>query len=198
MRLGGILNAAAGITLRLALAAIFLLALGTSLAQDAGRSIQVRYEGTLGPARIGLTLVVKSGSISGGHYFYAKYLTISLSPEPASRAPSLCRATMAAPVRSGSSATAAKAGKPLNFDNSVGLEGAWSKDGEPPGKAHGCGAIPGSAEWPLVRDGHRSERRRVRGEGPGFLQGGASRRPRRGGKIYSPSRCASTTTARPA
>jgi hypothetical protein len=29
----------------------------------------------LGPAHIGLTVVVKSNAITGGHYFYAKYLT---------------------------------------------------------------------------------------------------------------------------
>ena len=150
MRLGGILNAAAGITLRLALAAIFLLALGTSLAQDAGRSIQVRYEGTLGPARIGLTLVVKSGSISGGHYFYAKYLTDI--PLTGTSQPS----TLTLQGNDGGSCTlrfvgnGSEGGKPLNFDNSVGLEGAWSKDGKSlPVKltAVGQSPVPQSGRW---------------------------------------------------
>jgi hypothetical protein len=43
--------------------------------REAGNATQNSYEGTLGPARIGLTVVVKRNAITGGHYFYAKYLT---------------------------------------------------------------------------------------------------------------------------
>src|SRR5271163_4969387 len=63
-------------TLGIGLAVTLFLALAKMMAQDAGGATQISYEGTLGSTRIGLTVVVKGGNtITGGHYFYAKYLT---------------------------------------------------------------------------------------------------------------------------
>ena len=72
MRLGGILSTAVQRPLRPIFAMLLCLASAVAHAQDAGGATQISYEGTLGPARIGLTVIVKNGAVSGGHYFYAK------------------------------------------------------------------------------------------------------------------------------
>jgi hypothetical protein len=68
--------------------------------------------------------------ITGGHYFYAKYLTdIPLTGTMKAAALSLDGndggAFAQKFVGNGSDG-----GEPLNFENNVGLEGTWSKDGK--------------------------------------------------------------------
>ncbi len=150
MRLGGRMRRAAPMSVGSALAAILFLALGASLAQDAVGAMQASYEGTLGPTRIGLTLVTQGGAISGGHYFYAKYLTdIPLTGTVKSGSLNL-------EGNDGGSfalkfvGNGSEGGKPLNFENSVGLEGTWSKDGKTlPVKLTGGGQSPiaASGRW---------------------------------------------------
>lgn len=150
MRLGGVLNAAASISLRPFFLALILLALVTSQAQTTDGATQISYQGTLGAARIGLTVVVKNGAISGGHYFYAKYLTdIPLNGSAQPGALSLHGQDGGAFalkfVGNGS-----EGGKPLTFENSVGLEGTWSEDGKSlPVKltAAGQSPVPASGRW---------------------------------------------------
>src|SRR5271166_4470199 len=65
-----------GRALGIGLTVTLFLAMAKAPAQDAGAATQMSYEGTLGSTRVGLTLVVMGGNtITGGHYFYAKYLT---------------------------------------------------------------------------------------------------------------------------
>ncbi len=131
MRLNRMFTMAAMNCLRPALAVILSMAVGPLLAQDAADLTQITYEGTLGPAHIGLTLLVKDGkAITGGHYFYAKYLTdIPLTEAMQS-------STLSLQGNDGGAfalkfiGNGSEGGQPLNFDNSVGLDGTWSKDGE--------------------------------------------------------------------
>jgi len=85
------------------------------------------YEGTLGSTRIGLTLVVKGGNaITSGHYFYAKYLTdIPLTGAMQSSALTL-KGQDGGTFALKFTGNGSEGGKPLDFSNSVGLEGTWS------------------------------------------------------------------------
>jgi len=146
----GITTRAAHICRRLVVTVFLCLALEAAHAQEAGAASLISYEGTLGPARIGLTLVVKSGAVAGGHYFYAKYLTDipligSIQPGALALQGQDGGAFALKFVGNGSDA-----GKPLNFENSVGLEGNWSKDGKIlPVKltAGGQSPAPASGRW---------------------------------------------------
>jgi hypothetical protein len=99
---------------------------------------ELGYRGTVGTARIGLTLVLppanRDGALSG-HYFYARFmkdipLTGSLKAgkltlsEPGGGAFTLTF------VADGAGTAKAATGKPLNFRNSTGLEGTWTGNGK--------------------------------------------------------------------
>lgn len=95
-------------------------------AQTATKS--VTFAGTVGKSRIGMTLLLHgSGTITGGHYFYAKDLKdiplkagtqgsglILFDPEGGQFALRF-------------KGNGSEAGKPLDLDNSVGMEGRWMK-----------------------------------------------------------------------
>lgn len=98
---------------------------------------EVSYRGTVGTARVGLTIAVppanRDGALSG-RYFYARYmkdipLTGSLKAgkltltEPSGGVFALSFVDDAA-------ATKTRPGKPLTFRNSMGLEGSWSGNGK--------------------------------------------------------------------
>jgi len=105
-----------------------VLAATLATAQDAQ---YISYEGTLGLTRIGLTLIVKgSNDITGGHYFYAKYLTdipITGAYQPGSVSlKGMDGGAFALKFKGNGS----EAGKPLDFTNSVGLQGTWSNHGK--------------------------------------------------------------------
>jgi hypothetical protein len=146
----GIMNKAVQVCVWPLFTALCCLVLGTAQAQEAGSATQISYEGNLGPARIGLTVVVKSGVVSGGHYFYAKYLTdIPLTG-------SIQPGVLALKGQDGGAfalkfvGNGSEAGKPLDFENSVGLEGTWSKDGKSlPVKltAGGQSQAPATGRW---------------------------------------------------
>jgi len=146
--------------------ALYRFALGVFFVTIANRAVAANddlstmtYEGTLGAQRIGLTLAVRQGKvIPKSHYFYAKYLKdIPLSGR-ADREISLQEpggGTFALRFRGNGSNGSA----PLNFDNSVGLEGRWTgKDGKSfpvmlsnvsdPGQ----GALPGTRWYRDVTD----------------------------------------------
>jgi hypothetical protein len=113
------------------LSALVILAFSALIARAQNPSgTQISYDGTLGPTRIGLTIVTSGKSISGGHYFYAKYLTdIPLTGSLAAGGLKLQGGEGGLFdlkfVGNGSDG-----GKPLDFNNSVGLQGTWSKDGK--------------------------------------------------------------------
>jgi hypothetical protein len=84
-----------------------------------------QYEGHLGDARIGLTVKRAGNKIVGGHYFYQKYLR----DIPITGAAENSHITLA---ESGGGTfhlhfvgNGSEKGQPLDFDNSVGMEGTW-------------------------------------------------------------------------
>jgi hypothetical protein len=131
------------------LAIALFLAAGEAAAQDAAN--QISYEGTLGPARIGLTLVVKSGNmIAGGHYFYTRYLTdIPLTGSMQSGGLTL-RGKDGGAFALKFVGNGSDGGKPLDFNNSVGLEGTWAGGAKTlPVKLSmgGQSPLPASGRW---------------------------------------------------
>ncbi|MFB9126494.1 hypothetical protein E2553_20900 [Paraburkholderia dipogonis] len=113
------------------LAAAFGLSTGVNhaaIAQSESTS-SVDYSGTVGEAKVGMTLVLHGNAIGKGHYFYYRYLKdIALTGQ-----------------RSGSDVTLQEANgrfnlhfvgngsngaQPLDFSNSVGLAGSWNGGGK--------------------------------------------------------------------
>jgi hypothetical protein len=84
-----------------------------------------QYAGTLGQSRIGMTLFVAGSHSNGGHYFYQKYLTdIPLSVTEGSGGLILKEQNGTFTLRF--KGNGSEGGRPLNFENSVGLEGTWT------------------------------------------------------------------------
>jgi hypothetical protein len=103
-------------------------------AQSAAKVNRVSFTGTVGQSRIGMTLLVDAGgAITGGHYFYGNDLKdIPLTAGTQGTGIMLFEpggGQFALRFKGNGS----EAGKPLNFHNSVGLEGRWMKhDGSYP------------------------------------------------------------------
>lgn len=127
---------------------IVFCAVGRAVAQDPA---QISYDGTLGASHIGLVLIVKGGNaITGGHYYYARYYTdIPLTG-------SLQAGGLALKGQDGGAfalkfiGNGSNGGKPLDFTNSVGLEGTWSKEGKSLAvklNAGGESAVSTSGRW---------------------------------------------------
>ena len=110
-------------------ATILVLAAAITQAQPAATVSRVTLEGTIGQSKIGMTLIVNADQvITGGHYFYAKYLKdIPLTAGTQGTGVILYE------PKGGQLALRFKEnsvprGQPLNFDNSTGMEGRWMKD----------------------------------------------------------------------
>jgi hypothetical protein len=111
------------------LLAAFVLVATVGLARAQATVNRVTFTGTVGQSRIGMTLIVNAaGSVTGGHYFYAKYLKdiplkagtqgsgiVLFEPEGGQFALRF-------------KGNGSEGGKPLNFHNSVGMEGRWMKN----------------------------------------------------------------------
>jgi len=145
------LTVAGGRVLGIALGVMFFLGISRGMAQDASGATQISYEGTLDTARIGLTVVVKDGNtITGGHYFYAKYLTdIPLTGAMQASALTL-KGQDGETFSLKFTGNGSEGGKPLDFSNSVGLKGTWSNGAKTlPVKlsAVGQSTVPASGRW---------------------------------------------------
>jgi hypothetical protein len=88
--------------------------------------LRYQYEGHLGNLRIGLTVNCEDNKIEGGHYFYQKYLR----DIPIAGSVHDSQITLTEPgggvfhlhfIGNGS-----EGNQPLNFENSIGMEGAWT------------------------------------------------------------------------
>lgn len=114
---------------RVLLLAVCLLS--TAAAQTRGTLNRYTYDGTVGAARIGMVLFVSSGGeVSTGHYFYARYLTdIPLTATRANGRLELHEAGGGI-FRMAFKGNGSENGQPLNFSNSIGLEGTWTKQGK--------------------------------------------------------------------
>jgi hypothetical protein len=87
---------------------------------------QAVYEGTLGNQRVGLILIMDGGRIAGGRYYYLRHLMdIPLIGER--KAGSITLREPAATFTLHFVGNGSEQGHALDFDNSVGLEGTWSK-----------------------------------------------------------------------
>ena len=106
----------------------FGLIVSSSEAQDAQN---ITYDGSLGQIHIGLTLTVKgSNVITGGHYFYAKHLTDIPFTGNLQAGQMTLQGSDGGTFVLKFKGNGSEAGKPLDFTNSVGLNGTWSKDGK--------------------------------------------------------------------
>lgn len=108
-------------------ALILILAVGIAHAQ--ATVSRFTFTGTVGQSRIGMTLLVSAaGTVTGGHYFYASDLKdiplqagtqgsgiILFDPEGGQFALRF-------------KGNGSEAGKSLNFNNSIGMEGRWMKN----------------------------------------------------------------------
>jgi hypothetical protein len=111
------------------LIAAFIVLLPAGMVNAEATVSRDTFTGTVGQSRIGMTLLVSAkGTVIGGHYFYANDLKdiplqagtqgsgiILFAPE---------RAQFALRFKGNGS----EGGKPLDFDNSVGMEGRWMKN----------------------------------------------------------------------
>lgn len=111
------------------LVAVLIFVLAASVAYAQAMVDRLSFTGTVGQSRIGMTLLVNAaGNIIGGHYFYASDLKdiplrigtqgsgiILFAPEGGQFALRF-------------KGNGSEAGKPLNFRNSVGMEGRWMKN----------------------------------------------------------------------
>src|SRR6476620_5617156 len=84
--------------------------------------------GTVGHNKVGMSLGLKGDSaITGGHYFYVHYLKdIALTGSIQGGEVTL-KAVDGGTFQLRFKGNGSEGGKPVNFSNSVGLEGTWSK-----------------------------------------------------------------------
>ena len=100
----------------------------SALAQTEGTA-RVEYAGTVGEAKIGMTLALRGKELGEGHYFYYRYLKdIALTARQTGSHLTLQEANGTFNlhlVGNGSNGA-----QPLDFPNSVGLAGIWSGGGK--------------------------------------------------------------------
>lgn len=110
------------------LIAAFIVLLTACVAHAEATVSRETFTGTVGKSRMGMTLLVDAkGSIIGGHYFYAS----DLKDVPLRAGTQGSGIILFAP-NGGQFAlrfkgNGSEAGKPLDFRNSVGMEGRWMK-----------------------------------------------------------------------
>ena len=120
-----------------ALAALGALAGALLGATPASAADELSYRGTVGTARVGLTIAVppanRDGALSG-RYFYARYMKdIPLIGSLKAGKLTLTEpggGVFALSFVDDAPATKTRPGKPLTFRNSTGLEGSWSGNGK--------------------------------------------------------------------
>ena len=99
-------------------------------AQATDRLIEAQYEGQLGTAQAGMTLMVKDKTITSGHYFTAK----DLRDIPITGSVHNGRITVSGADSSAFElhfkSNGSEHGEPLNFDNTVGLVGTRQFNGK--------------------------------------------------------------------
>jgi hypothetical protein len=119
------LNKRSGLTHSI-VALILILAAGITHAQSSATVKRITFSGTVGQSKIGMTLLVNAaGTITGGHYFYASHLK-DIPLEAGTQGTGIILyepegGQFALRFKGNGS----EAGKPLNFQNSAGLEGRW-------------------------------------------------------------------------
>ncbi len=127
-----------------------LLLSGAAYAQHAADVVTASYTGTLGPARIGMTLVVEGAKVlPPSHYFYASHLTdIPLSGSVAASEVRL-QEPGGGIFSLAFKGNGSEGRQTLTFENSVGMVGTWTGSGRnfPVALNGGGGSGPASARW---------------------------------------------------
>ena len=137
------------------LVAVMVTSLGTPTplsGQHQAELVLHQYEGNLGDARIGLTVKREGNKIVGGHYFYQKFLR----DIPITGSTENSHITLA---ESGGGTfhlhfvgNGSEKGQPLDFDNSVGMEGTWT---DATGKKTYIVSLRGTTIGDRADEGHR-------------------------------------------
>lgn len=116
--------------------------------------IRHQYQGSLGPYRIGLTVVRRGNKIEGGHYFYQKFLRdIPISG-------SVIGSHISLTELGGDQfdlhfvGNGSEGHEPLDFENSIGMEGTWKS-------ADGTRSYPVSLRGTTILEGTDSESRYI-------------------------------------
>jgi hypothetical protein len=113
-----------------ALQVILILAFGCHglvHAQSDATLSRITCDGTLGHARIGMTLLVDSaGAFLRGHYYYAKYLKDIALTGAIENGKLILHEPDGGTFTLAFKGNGSENGQPLNFENSVGLEGDWT------------------------------------------------------------------------
>jgi hypothetical protein len=107
-------------------ALILVFTAGTALAQSSDSVNRITFLGTVGENKIGMTLLVSaSGTVTGGHYFYAKDLKDIPLKAGTQGSGIVLYAPDGGQFALRFKGNGSEGGKPLNFENSVGMEGRW-------------------------------------------------------------------------
>lgn len=102
-----------------------LFVLSASLSGQEDQLVRHQYEGTLGNGLIGMTILRRGNDLKGGHYFYQKYLKdISLTGAVQGSNITLNEPNGAFHLHF--IGNGSEHGEPLNFENSVGMNGTWT------------------------------------------------------------------------
>jgi hypothetical protein len=111
----------------LAVAVGIILSSGIAFGQ--GQVNRVTFTGKAGQSRIGMTLLVNAaGSVTGGHYFYATDLKDIPLKAGTQGSGIILFAPEGGQFALRFKGNGSETGKPLNFENSVGMEGRWMKN----------------------------------------------------------------------
>lgn len=111
---------------RFIVALIIVLVAGTALAQSPNPVSRITFWGTVGQNKIGMTLVVNAnGAVTGGHYFYAKDLKDIPLKAGTQGSGIVLYEPDGGQFALRFKGNGSEGGKPLNFENSVGMEGRW-------------------------------------------------------------------------
>jgi hypothetical protein len=107
-------------------ALILVLTAGTALAQSSNPVNRITFLGTVGQNKIGMTLLVNaSGAVTGGHYFYAKDLKDIPLKAGTQGSGIVLYEPDGGQFALRFKGNGSEGGKPLNFENSIGMEGRW-------------------------------------------------------------------------
>lgn len=109
-------------------ALVLILATGISHAQSPAPVTRVTFAGTVGQSRIGMVLLINAaGTVTGGHYFYAKDLKDIPLKAGTQGSGLILYESEGGQFALRFKGNGSEAGKPLDFNNSIGMEGRWLK-----------------------------------------------------------------------
>lgn len=137
--------------LRVLWATLMLACGGLAHAQAGAALNRITCDGTLGPARIGMTLVADSaGAFRRGHYYYARYLKDIPLTGAVENGKLVLHEANGGTFTLAFKGNGSENGQPLSFENSVGLEGDWTDGGKTLPvelRFESASAVTGNSRW---------------------------------------------------